>query len=106
MFAFSLPGYALKNRGQGVGTDGQFSAANDAQHDEQLLPVRSCFGGLAIYSLPRIRATGCGYDERGLECEHVSLNSCLDDAFPNSVFIDTMARVYYDSVSFAADHST
>ena len=70
-----------------------------------LLPVTSCFGGLALYSLPRLRASGCTYDERGTECEHVRFTQCLEAAFNGSVFLDTAMRVYYDAASHAADRA-
>ena len=88
MFAFSVPGY---------GNGG--SSPSPA-----LLPVRSCFGGLAVYSLPRLRVSRCRYDERASQCEHIALNECLEAAFPHSIYVDTEARVYYDEMSHAADH--
>ena len=48
------------------------SAANS------LIPVESCFGGLALYHedlLHKFKA--CKYDEGMDDCEHVALNSCL-----------------------------
>jgi len=66
------------------------------------VPVRSCCGGLAVYSLHHLRQTGCHYDERGLECEHVSLNECLSDRLPDSLFIDPQAPIFYDSTSAKA----
>ena len=44
-----------------------------------LLPVRSCFGGLAIYNASRLASRGrCGYEApRSTDCEHANLHSCL-----------------------------
>jgi hypothetical protein len=62
------------------------------------VPLDSCFGGLALYSLPALRESGCRYAVAGaLDCEHVSLNDCLNKARPNSVVLDREAHVFYDS---------
>ena len=65
----------------------------------RLVPVRSCFGGMAVYSLSALRASRCEYDERGSECEHVSFHQCLEAHRPGSVLIDPASHVFYDHVS-------
>ncbi len=53
----------------------------DISTDHPLIPVRSAFGGLAIYSYQALQ-TGmyCGLNEEGSEmCEHVSLNLALNE---------------------------
>jgi hypothetical protein len=79
-----------------------------AFHREQLgapVAVRSCFGGMAAYSLARLRATGCAYDEAGTECEHVGLSECLDRHHPDSVLLDAATPIFYDAKSHAAWHA-
>jgi hypothetical protein len=62
------------------------------------VPVDSCFGGLALYSLPALRESGCRYTVAGaVDCEHVSLNDCLNKARPSTVVLDREAHVFYDS---------
>jgi hypothetical protein len=66
------------------------------------IPVDSCFGGLAIYRLAALRTSGCAYDELTTECEHVSLNACLNTHFPSSIYLDTAAPIFYDSEAYAS----
>ena len=44
-------------------------------------PLRSCFGGVALYSGAALRDTNCTYDQdtagAAADCEHVALNQCL-----------------------------
>ena len=44
-------------------------------------PLRSCFGGIALYSGAALRDTNCTYDEftagAAADCEHVAINQCL-----------------------------
>ena len=47
---------------------------------------------MAVYSLPRLRQSACMYDEGGRECEHVSLNECLDDHYPGAAFLARARR--------------
>ncbi len=66
------------------------------------IPVDSCFGGLAIYRLAALRASGCAYDELTTECEHVSINTCLNTHFPASIYLDTAAPIFYDTEAHAS----
>ena len=34
--------------------------------------------------------------------EHIAFSECLHNTYPDSVFIDTKAKVYYDSASYNA----
>ncbi len=43
--------------------------------DSDLIPVRSCFGGLAFYKRPFI--AGCEYNSVEGDCEHVLFHECL-----------------------------
>jgi hypothetical protein len=70
-----------------------------------LVPVESCFGGLAVYSLDALRESGCTYDEATDDCEHVALHRCLSNFAPDSAFLDTAATVYYDTESFKPDET-
>jgi len=69
---------------------------------DAFVPVQSCFGGMTIYNLAALRESGCRYDALANDCEHVSLNTCLDKFQPNSIFVDTGSKVFYDSESFKA----
>ena len=43
-----------------------------------LIPVNSCFGGLALYHQDLLHTfKGCQYDEGVDDCEHVALHSCM-----------------------------
>lgn len=68
-------------------------------HSKELVPVRSCFGGMTIYKVSKLRESGCVYDERARDCEHVTLNNCLFEKYPNSIFLDTNSRINYDNVA-------
>jgi len=44
----------------------------------RLVPVLSCFSGLALYSMKAIVSSGCNYHYQGEnECEHVGFHKCL-----------------------------
>ena len=85
-----------------VGTMGLFGF----HRGQGLVPVESCFGGLALYSLDALRESGCTYDEATDDCEHVALHRCLNKFAPDSVFLDTAATVYYDTESFKLDETS
>jgi hypothetical protein len=84
-----------------VGTMGLFGF----HRNQGFVPVESCFGGLAIYSLDALRESGCTYDEATDDCEHVALHRCLNLYSPDSVFLDTAATVYYDTESHKLDNA-
>lgn len=44
----------------------------------ELVPLKSCFSGLALYSLPGLLQSKCGYKYKGENtCEHVVFHRCL-----------------------------
>jgi len=46
--------------------------------DNRLIPVKSCFSGLALYSMRALEASGCNYTfENEDTCEHVTFHKCL-----------------------------
>ena len=75
-----------------------FNYASSQKH----IPVKSCFGGMSVYKIDRLRA--CQYDETTRDCEHVSLNECLFKEHPDSIYVDPKSRVYYDF--YAVDYDT
>jgi len=55
-----------------------------------LIPVRSAFGGMAIYNTKRFKpcCRYIGLDADGNEqCEHVSFNTCLNNHHPGTLYI-------------------
>lgn len=63
------------------------------QHD--LIPVRSCFGGLAMYN-PKAFC-GCDYDETLNDCEHVGFHRCMTCRNMNRMFVDPLLATRYES---------
>eukprot|EP00591_Stephanopyxis_turris_P010378 CAMPEP_0195521706 /NCGR_PEP_ID=MMETSP0794_2-20130614/19203_1 /TAXON_ID=515487 /ORGANISM="Stephanopyxis turris, Strain CCMP 815" /LENGTH=439 /DNA_ID=CAMNT_0040651315 /DNA_START=499 /DNA_END=1818 /DNA_ORIENTATION=+ len=69
---------------------------NDSIHDNVAVPVRSCFGGLTIYSAPKWFDTRCNYNMNitsmmryankndGRPCEHVVFHNCLITQDPST----------------------
>lgn len=47
----------------------------------KLVPVKSCFSGLALYSMKAIMNSGCNYTFQGEDtCEHVPFHKCLAES--------------------------
>ena len=65
------------------------------------VPVRSCFGGLAIYRMAILK--GCAYT--GDDCEHVGLHSCIADKNRGSVAVNPLMHVSYDRTNAEACYS-
>lgn len=61
----------------------------DKEFNDYLLhPVISCFGGLGIYNIKKIR--GCRYDSiNGTDCEHVAFHKCIKSKYDAKIFINT-----------------
>lgn len=57
-----------------------------------LLPVTSCFGGVALYALTALE--GCAYPE-GPDCEHVLQHACMREHGRGRVFINPVFIVAY-----------
>lgn len=80
---FAFRSYNDSNTPTGLQVQRLHSAA--MQSESPLIPVQSCFGGLAIY---RRSAIGpCRYDitrSAAHECEHVSFNECVHKVYSNA----------------------
>ena len=71
----------------------------DGHDPSDLVPVTSCFGGLAIYRMEMFKAAvGCDYDPtyKPTDCEHVAFHSCLRRKGFTRMFIDPLLSSYYD----------
>lgn len=64
-------------------------------HD--MIPVKSCFGGLSVYNLSAMVATKCWYT--GDDCEHVTYNDCLRNAGRGKFFVNPLMTTHYDGSS-------
>lgn len=60
---------------------------------EDLIPVYSCFGGLAIYK--RKLFDGCYYDAPEGDCEHVYLHKCMSSKHAAKIFMNPAQLVRY-----------
>lgn len=61
----------------------------------ELMPVQSCFGGLAFYKPQKFLR--CKYDPDSSESEHVSLHKCMkDNGSQGRMFMDPMLTTIYD----------
>ena len=69
-----------------------------------LIPVDSCFGGLAIYKYDMF--TNCSYDYRHYEppymqdCEHVLLHECMKSKHKARIFSNINMRLWYGHSPF------
>lgn len=59
----------------------------------QLVPVESCFGGLAIYK--RNIFKGCQYDLQVDDCEHVYLHKCMRKKHKARMFMNPAQLIKY-----------
>lgn len=64
---------------------------------ESLVPVYSCFGGIAAYKIKALAETKCVYT--GDDCEHVTLNQCLTRNNHGRIFINPLVTAHYDSAA-------
>ncbi|CAK0809553.1 unnamed protein product [Prorocentrum cordatum] len=61
----------------------------------ELVPVDSCFGGLAMYKIDKF--LGCRYDPEVNECEHVGLHRCMRERGSDGrMFMDPLMTPSYD----------
>jgi hypothetical protein len=59
-----------------------------------LVPVRSCFGGMALYRPEALFR--CRYDPDVYDCEHVPLHQCMrEHGSENRMFMDTLLTTAY-----------
>lgn len=61
--------------------------------DLDLVPVSSCFGGMAIYKRKYI--DGCKYDSIDNDCEHVVFNQCIKDKNKGRMFLNPAQMIRY-----------
>jgi len=70
---------------------------------EPLLPVQSCFGGLAFYK--REKTTGCVYDSVQNDCEHVAFHRCIREKNHGLIFMNPaqiVRHAHYSIVNYIA----
>ncbi|CAK0836198.1 unnamed protein product [Prorocentrum cordatum] len=61
-----------------------------------LVPVHSCFGGMAFYKPDALFR--CRYDPAVFDCEHVTLHQCMrEHGSENRMFMDQLLTVNYDA---------
>lgn len=66
-----------------------------------LVPVHSCFGGMAVYK-PR-SFLKCRYDPTVYDCEHVVLHKCMrEHGSRNRMFMDPLMTMNYDDMIMQA----
>lgn len=61
---------------------------------EDLLPVTSCFNGLAIYK--KYLFDDCSYDSIYEDCEHVFLHQCMIDKYKARIFMNPAQIIRYN----------
>ncbi|CAF0801394.1 unnamed protein product [Didymodactylos carnosus] len=61
----------------------------------ELVRVRSCFGGMAIYRADVLLDTKCSYNDKACMCEHVYFHSCLANEKYDGIYIDTKMILRY-----------
>lgn len=63
--------------------------------DGDLVPVYSCFGGLAIYKKKFIQ--GCKYDSEKEDCEHVHFHKCMKEKNGARMFMNPAQMIRYEN---------
>ena len=61
--------------------------------DSELMPVYSCFGGMAFYKKESIK--GCIYDSINDDCEHVIFHKCLIEKNKGKIFMNPAQIIRY-----------
>lgn len=80
-----------------------YEAADRSSGASELLPVRSCFGGLTIYRAEAFE--GCSYQHRYatppymLDCEHVILHECMHDKHDTKFYSNPVMKLWYGAHS-------
>jgi hypothetical protein len=62
--------------------------------ESDLMPVYSCFGGLAIYK--RFLFKDCVYDSIDEDCEHVYLHQCMRNKYNARIFLNPAQIIRYE----------
>ena len=66
---------------------GYFNLKTKKKFNQKFHKVISCFGGLAIYNIKKIK--GCWYDsDDGKDCEHVKFHKSLNEKYNTKIFIN------------------
>ncbi len=63
-----------------------------------LLPVQSCFGGLAFYRHEKI--LGCEYNSIADDCEHVEFHKCIREKNHGRIFMNPAQILRYAHYSY------
>jgi len=58
-----------------------------------LIPVKSCFNGLAFYKREFI--AGCRYDSINEDCEHIAFNQCIKDKNGGKMYLNPSMIIRY-----------
>ena len=61
--------------------------------DSNLVPVLSCFGGMAFYKRELIK--DCRYKSVSNDCEHVAFHQCLKDKHKGKMFLNPAQAIRY-----------
>jgi hypothetical protein len=59
-----------------------------------LVPVNSCFGGMALYKRKFIK--GCSYDSKENSCEHISFHDCMREKNHGRMFLNPAQITIYN----------
>ncbi len=60
----------------------------------ELLPVHSCFGGMAFYKLAFLN--NCNYNSLRNDCEHVPFHECIEKKNKGKIFMNPNQVIMYD----------
>jgi glycosyltransferase involved in cell wall biosynthesis len=73
---------------------------------KQFYEVLSCFGGIGIYNIKKIR--GCRYDSlNGTDCEHVLFHKCMRENYDARIFINTkLQNIGYYGIYIYKEYAT
>lgn len=71
----------------------------DSDGSKRLVPVHSCFGGLAIYRTSVLTDCEYGFRHRGpshlLDCEHVLLHECIRETNKAKIFSNPAMKLFF-----------
>lgn len=63
--------------------------------EQDLIPVYSCFGGMALYK--RHLFADCAYDSEDEDCEHVALHNCMRKKHNARIFLNPAQLMRYSN---------
>jgi hypothetical protein len=95
VFALRDDAHLTMDRHWAIEFDNPHAIARNLFKQFELIPVRSCFGGLALYNPAAF--CGCEYDEELDDCEHVSFHRCMTCRNMTRMFVDPLLVTRYES---------